>query len=81
MRTFMMSAALALSLASSAAAEPTILRCGRLLDVRTGKVSAHQVVVIDAGRIAEVRPATPQDRGVDLTNLTCLPGLIDAHTH
>jgi len=81
MRTFMMSVTLALSVASSATAEPNILRCGRILDVQTGKVASNQVIVIDAGRIAEVRAATPQDRGVDLTSLTCLPGLIDAHTH
>ena len=63
------------------------VHCGKLLDVRAGKVLADQVVVFDsAGIITAVGPAatTKLPEGVkasDLATLTCLPGLIDAHTH
>ncbi len=75
-----------LGLALPAAAAPGAVRCGRLLDVRTGKILADQVIQFDDGRITRVGPAadTPPARGfalLDLGSATCLPGLIDVHTH
>ncbi len=58
------------------------VRAGRLLDVRTGKMTAGAVVVIENGRIAAVAQEAP--RGVpviDLGDATLLPGLIDCHVH
>jgi imidazolonepropionase-like amidohydrolase len=63
------------------------VHCGKLLDVRAGKVLADQVVVFnDAGIITAVGPAATTRlpdgaKASDLATLTCLPGLIDAHTH
>jgi imidazolonepropionase-like amidohydrolase len=62
------------------------VRCGRLLDVDTGKTTLDAVLhVNDVGRVTAVASAedgipdgTPT---VDLTGLTVLPGLIDTHTH
>jgi imidazolonepropionase-like amidohydrolase len=79
-------AVLALLLAPCAWAQTGAARCGKLLDVRAGKLLSDQVVVFDKGEITAIGPAatTAVPRGVTPVNLssaTCLPGLIDVHTH
>jgi imidazolonepropionase-like amidohydrolase len=62
----------------------TWLRCGRLWDGRGGKTRGPTLIEVRADRIVSVRPgadATPAGKVVDLSGLTCLPGLIDSHTH
>ena len=69
---------------SPVAAEPTAVKCGHLVDVRTGKVLPAQIVTFQKGKITKVEPATSarEDPSViDLSDSTCLPGLIDAHVH
>ena len=77
-----------IALGQQAAPAParTILRAGKLLDVRTGKTLTNRAIVIEDGKIVSVGPdsgaaADANVKVIDLTGKTVLPGLIDAHTH
>ena len=64
----------------------TILRAGRLLDVRTGKTLMNQAIVIEGGKVVSIGAAGDPKADahttvIDLSGKTVLPGLIDAHTH
>jgi imidazolonepropionase-like amidohydrolase len=75
-----------LTLSVTVSAQRTLVRAGKVLDVKTGKIATDQVIVIEGDKIVSVGPAssvkgTSSDRTIDLPNATVLPGLIDAHTH
>ena len=75
-----------LALASHGAlAQKTYLHCGRLLDVRAGRLLSQQTIVVDKDRIVAVQAGYtaggPQDKVINLENRTVLPGLIDCHVH
>ena len=60
------------------------LRCGRLLDGRHGTPIEDATIVVEGDRISQVGSALAVSAGattLDLGRSTCLPGLIDNHTH
>src|SRR3981189_1753411 len=72
--------------ARAQAPERTIVRAGRMLDVRTGQIRANQAIVIEGEKIAQIVAASEVkaaagDTTIDLPDATLLPGLIAAHTH
>jgi imidazolonepropionase-like amidohydrolase len=70
-----------------AAAKPpviTYIHCGTLLDQRSDQARKDAWIVVEDDKIKEVREGGAAPAGantVDLSKETCLPGLIDAHTH
>ena len=72
--------------AQTPAARRTVIRAGRVLNVRTGELRANQAIVIEGDKIAQIAPssevkAAAGDTTIDLPDATVLPGLIDMHTH
>jgi imidazolonepropionase-like amidohydrolase len=62
----------------------TAIKAGRLIDPETGTAAANQVILIEGEKITAVGPNLAIPAGatvIDLSRLTVLPGLVDAHTH
>jgi imidazolonepropionase-like amidohydrolase len=74
-----------LAIGIPATAAPSAVRCGTLIDVRTGQLLRDQIVTFEDGRVTRIGPATILGSSslemIDLSAATCLPGLIDIHTH
>ncbi|HBF52242.1 MAG TPA: amidohydrolase [Massilia sp.] len=76
----LVAAGLLLSLNGAHAATQTV-DCGRLLDVKSGTWRERVSIVIEDGTVKSVGPMTPGSGHIDLSNKSCLPGLIDMHVH
>lgn len=64
----------------------TLIRAGKVLDVRTGEESLGKTIIVTGDKITAITdtsatPAAAADAVIDLTKYTLLPGLIDVHTH
>jgi imidazolonepropionase-like amidohydrolase len=62
---------------------PTVaVRAGRLIDVRSGKVSTSTYIVVAKDRILRISDSAPSGvKVIDLSKYTVVPGLIDSHAH
>jgi imidazolonepropionase-like amidohydrolase len=62
----------------------TAVKAGRLIDPETGTAAANQIILIEGEKIKAVGANLAIPAGatvIDLSKLTVLPGLVDAHTH
>jgi len=85
-RSAVLLTALVLSLVTTASAQVTAIRAGRVVDPDAGTAAEHQVILVQDGKItavgAEGAVAIPAGATViDLSTSTISPGLVDAHTH
>jgi imidazolonepropionase-like amidohydrolase len=66
---------------------PVLIKAGRLIDVRAGRVIENQGILVEGERIKTVGPFAALQRNastarvIDLSNAVVLPGLADCHTH
>ncbi|NAY92734.1 amidohydrolase family protein [Muricauda sp. JGD-17] len=65
--------------------QETYLHCGRLLDVKSGKLLSEKTLVVSGKKIKSVQDGFVSGRSndniIDLKDKTVLPGLIDMHVH
>jgi imidazolonepropionase-like amidohydrolase len=69
---------------TTASAQITAIRAGRLVDPDAGTITTNQVILVENGKFTAVGSNVAIPSGatvIDLSGLTVLPGLVDAHNH
>ncbi len=80
-------ALVALPAASAQTLQMVLIKAGRLVDGRSATVQPNVGILIEGERIkavgplAQIQGQAANARVIDLSQMTVLPGLIDAHTH
>src|SRR5262245_2593721 len=62
----------------------TAIRAGRLLDPEAGRTLTNQIILVEGNKFKEIGPNVAIPAGaqvIDLSRMTVLPGLVDAHNH
>ena len=77
---------LCLMLSSAAAQQEPVptsaVHAGKLIDVRTGRVTTNAYILLAKDRILRIADSAPADiPTIDLSKYTVVPGLIDSHAH
>ncbi len=71
--------------AVSSAQKITAIKCGKLLETRSGQTLSNQVIIVKGNLIESIVTAADfkqkTDTVIDLSAYYVLPGLIDCHTH
>src|SRR5215468_3379689 len=63
-------------------ATTTVLRCGALFDGKSDQLRRNVAITVTGDKIGSIgEAASTGANAIDLSSLTCLPGLIDTHTH
>ncbi len=67
-------------------AQSTYLHCGKLIDTKKGEVLNKMTIIVTGNKITDVRKgyikaSSNEDKTIDLTTKTVMPGLIDMHVH
>ncbi len=73
------------SMAAETASGPTVLHCAKVFDSSNGKMRGETTILIENGRITSMLDGhvVPKQLNADINipDMTCLPGMIDSHTH
>lgn len=67
--------------AAPALAATTVVNCGKLLDVKNGVWRDKVSITIEDKKILSITPWKTDAKAIDLSQFSCLPGLIDMHVH
>lgn len=74
-----------LIIAQTSLAQRTIIHCGSLIDGKSNDVQPQMTIVVEGNKILTIQKGFAQvsgnDKLIDLSSKTVMPGLIDMHVH